>query len=66
MENKTCHTYHPLCATLIFSLGCVLGTYFGHSAGIKHDIIVISVATLVFYVTQIAQPRLSLSKKKIK
>lgn len=66
MENNSCHTYHPLCATLIFLLGCVLGTYFGHAEGIKHDIVVIGAATVVFYMTQIAKPRVSYSKKKIK
>jgi len=66
MEHNNCTTYHPLCSTLIFLVGCVLGTYFGHSEGVVHDFVVIGVATLVFHLTQIAQPRLSFSKKKIK
>ena len=64
MSNNRCHTAHPLCSTLIFLLGCILGTYYAHTDGIKHDVIVIGVAAGVFYLTQTKDLRLSYKKIK--
>lgn len=67
MSNRECSTNHnPLCATLIFFTGCVLGTYTGHTAGVgHHDAIVVGISTVVFYLTQVVLPkRLHTSKIK--
>lgn len=67
MSTEGCNTSHnPLCATLIFFAGCVLGTYAGHTPGIgHHDVIAVGVSTTVFYITQVVIPkRLHASKIK--
>lgn len=59
MSTERCDTNHnPLCATLIFFAGCVLGTYTGHTPGIGyHDLIAVGVSTIVFYLTQLGFPK---------
>jgi len=67
MSNRECSTNHnPLCATIIFFAGSVLGAYAGHTAGVgNHDFVVIGVSTVVFYLTQAVLPkRLHVSKIK--
>lgn len=54
----------PICSTFVFLCGSITGAYFGHTTGIKHDILVIGLATLVFHLTQITPIRLL--RKKIK
>ena len=64
MNNPGCPTNHPLCSTLVFLVGCILGNYFGSASGARHAIIVIGVATTVFHLTQVIQLRLSYKKSK--
>lgn len=64
MDEKHCTSNNPLCSTFVFLAGCILGSYFGHTAGIKHDLVVVGTATLVFHLTQVTPLRLF--RKKIK
>jgi|NOAtaT_6_FD_contig_21_8639281_length_484_multi_3_in_0_out_0_1 hypothetical protein len=54
----------PLCSTFVFLCGSITGAYFGHTTGIKHDILVIGIATLVFHLTQITPIKLLYKKSK--
>jgi hypothetical protein len=64
-NNRRCSSlYNPLCSTFVFLCGSITGAYFGHSTGIKHDILVIGIATLVFHVAQVTP--IKLLYKKIK
>lgn len=57
MNRRSCPTYNPLCMTFVFMFGTMVGILAGHSNLqeiflLRHGIIV-SIATLVFYLTQV-------------
>lgn len=66
MNNDTRYSgpSSSLCSTFVFLCGSITGAYFGHSAGIKHDILVIGIATIVFHLAQVTP--IKLLYKKIK
>lgn len=56
---------HPLCTTLVFLMGGVLGVGLTHlGTNIKHDLVIIVASTIVFYLTQLKYPKLSFKQFK--
>ena len=63
MESTPKHRYNPLCLTFIFMVGILLGNFIQHtSVHVTYDILMVFLATAIFYITQLTNKRLFLNK----
>ncbi len=56
-------SYNPLCLTMIFMFGVIVGAFMSHDSRNEfHDILVIGLATVAFHLTQVKKLGLFLKK----